>query len=217
MTKRMLEMIMRTASQRRFAGKPVPAPVPGRQDPYNAPAYMTSGPNPHAWGAQRLLYGIQAMMGNAVAHHKEEKIQKAVADWEYAGDALNEYYAAQAGGDQNALQTAQKKLDVVFGDPKKLKNMAKALNQDWLNPEKTTVYGEALKRVANEEQQTGAKKQQAKTGIQNLFKKLIGQGKPQPQLTPDEQKRMEQEIISKAPTTVAGFDLNAMRTVADFE
>ena len=216
MTKRMLEMIMRTAQQRRFAGQPRPQPVPGRMAE-QPPAYMTSGPNPHAWGAQRLMYGIQSMMRNAVAQHKEEQITKATADWEYAQAALNEYYQAQSSGDASSVATAQKKLDVVFGDPKKLKNMAKALNQDWLNPEKTTVYGEALKRTLQKTQQGDQAKQQARGGIMNMFRKLIGQGQPKPQLTPDEQKRMEQEIIEKAPTTVAGFDLNAMRTVADFE
>lgn len=205
-TKRMLEMIIRSAGQRRFAGQPRPSAVPGAQDPFQPPSYMTSGPNPHAWGAQRLMYGIQSMMKNAVAHHKEEQINKAMADWEYAQSALNEYYNAQASGDQAALTTAQKKLDVVFGDPKKLKNMAKALNQDWLNPEKTTVYGEALKKVAANTQQKDQQKQQAKQGIRGIFQRLMGGGRPQPQLGPEEQKRMEQEIIGKAPTTTGVVD-----------
>lgn len=216
-TKRLLDMILRTATQRRFAGQPRPSAVPGRQDPFQPPSYMTSGPNPHAWGAQRLMYGIQSMMKNAVAHHKEEQVNKAMADWEYAQSALNEYYNAQASGDQNALATAQKKLDVVFGDPKKLKNMAKALNQDWLNPEKTTVYGEALKKVAANTQQKDQQKQNAKQGITNMFKRLIGRSQPQPQLSPEQKQGIEKEVIEKAPTTVAGFDLNTLRTVADFE
>jgi hypothetical protein len=200
-TKKILQMLVQSASQKRFAGQPRPSPVPGKQDPFSPPSYMTSGPNPHAWGAQRLMYGIQSMMKNAVGHHKEEQITKATADWEYAQSALNEYYAAQESKNPEALAAAQKKLDVVFGDPKKLKNMAKALNQDWLNPEKTTPYGEALKRVAGETQKKDSQKQQAKQGIMGIFKKLVGKGQPQAQMNPDETKRMEQEVISKAPTT----------------
>jgi len=216
MTKRMLEMIMRSAQQRRFAGQPRPMPVPGRMDPNQPPDYMTSGPNPHAWGAQRLMYGIQSMMRNAVSQHKEQQINKATADWEYAQAALNEYYQAQSSGDQASVATAQKKLDVVFGDPKKLKNMAKALNQDWLNPEKTTVYGEALKRTLQKTQQGDQAKQQARGGIMNMFRKLIGKGQPQAQLTPDEKTRMEQEIIEKAPTTTGtgGMDLKSATEIA---
>lgn len=201
-TKKILQMLVQSASRKQFAGQPRPSPVPGKQDPFGAPSYMTSGPNPHAWGAQRLMFGIQSMMKNAVAHHKEEQVNKAMADWEYAQSSLNEYYNAQSSGDQVALAAAQKKLDVVFGDPKKLKNMAKALNQDWLNPEKTTVYGEALKKVASQTQQKDGQKQQAKQGIMGMFKKLIGERQQKPQLSPDDQKRMEQEIISKAPTQV---------------
>src|ERR1700757_1560960 len=161
-TRNMLGQLIRAAAQKRFAGQPRPLPVPGRQDPYGAPSYMTSGPNPHAWGAERLMYGIQSMMRNAVAAKKEKDINTAMADWEYAQSALNEYYAAQSSQDPNAQSSAQKKLDVVFGDPKKLKNMSKALNQDWLNPEKTTVYGEALKRVSEQTQQKDQQKQQAR-------------------------------------------------------
>ena len=215
-TKRILAQLMQAAQQKKFAGQPRPSAVPGKQDPFGAPSYMTSGPNPHAWGAQRLMYGIQSMIKNGVAHQKEEQINKAAADWEYAQSALNEYYAAQSSNDPKQLETAQKKLDVVFGDPKKLKNMAKALNQDWLNPEKTTVYGEALKRVAAKTQQTDQQKQQAKTGLMGLFQKLM-QRKQQPQLTDDERQRMGQEIISKAPTTTGQLTPQAAKEVLDIE
>lgn len=197
-TKRMLAMLMAAAQQKKFAGQPRPSAVPGKQDPFGAPSYMTSGPNPHAWGAQRFMYGIQSMMRNAVSHQKEEQINKATADWEYAQSALNEYYAAQSSNDPKQLEAAQKKLAVAFDD-KKLAKMAKALNQDWMHPEKTTVWGEALKRVAANTQQTDQKKQQAKSGLMGLFQKLMHR-KQQPQLTDDEKQRMRQEIISKAPT-----------------
>jgi hypothetical protein len=218
-TKRILTALTQAATQRRAAGTPRPSAVPGAQNPFGAPSYMTSGPNPHAWGAQRLMYGIQAMIGNAVSRHKEEQITKATADWEYAQSALNEYYAAQQSGDQQALQSAQTKLDVVFGDPKKLKLMAKALNQDWLNPEKTTPHGEALKRVAAQTQQKDQQKQQAKSGIQRLFGSLIDKvkGQQQPQYTDDEKKRMEQEIINKAPATTGSFDIKQVNELSTLE
>lgn len=205
-TKKILSMLMQAASQKKAAGTPAPTSVPGKTDPFGAPAHMTSGRNPHAWGAQRLMYGVQSMIKNAVAQHKEEQITKAMADWEYSQLALNEYYAAQSSGDQKAIEVAQRKLDAAFGDPKKLKNMAKALNQDWLNPEKTTVHGEALKRVAAKTQQTDQSKQQAKTGLQNLFKHLIqkAQGPKQPEYTDADKKGIEQEVIGKAPTTTSG-------------
>lgn len=215
-TKRILAQLMQAAQQRKFAGQPRPSAVPGKQDPFGAPSYMTSGPNPHAWGAQRLMYGIQSMIKNGVAHQKEEQINKAAADWEYAQAALNEFYAAQSSNDPKQIETAQKKLDVVFGDPKKLKNMAKALNQDWLNPEKTTVYGEALKRVAAKTDQTDQQKQQAKTGLMGLFKKLM-QRKQQPQLSDEEKKKMGQEIISKAPTTTGQLTPQTAKEVLDIE
>jgi hypothetical protein len=217
-TKKILAALTQAATQRRATGAPRPNAVPGQENPFNAPSYMTSGPNPHAWGAERLMYGVQTMIRNAVSRQKEEQITKATADWEYGQSALNEYYAAQQSGDEQALKAAQVKLDVAFGDPKKLKLMAKALNQDWLNPDKTTVHGEALKRVAAQTQQKDGQKQQAKTGIQNLFKSLIDKVKgQQPQYTDEEKQRMEKEVIGKAPTTPGAFDISKIRDVAELE
>jgi hypothetical protein len=211
-TKKILEALMRSAAQRKFSGTPRPEAVPGKQDPFSPPPQMT-GPGRRNWGSQRLMYGIGSMIQNAVSKQKEQQINKAMADWEYAQSALNEYYAAQESKDPNALKAAQGKLDVVFGDPKKLKNMAKALNQDWLNPEKTTVHGEALKRVAAQTDQKDQQKQQARGGIMGIFKKLLGQ-RQQPQYSEDERKRMEQEIIGKAPTTVGTFNIEQVKDVA---
>ena len=218
-TKKILAALTQAATQRRAAGTPRPFAVPGATNPMQAPDYMTSGKNPHAWGAQRLMYGIQSMIGNAVSRQKEQQITKATADWEYAQSALNEYYAAQSSGDEAALKTAQGKLDVVFGDPKKLKLMAKALNQDWLNPEKTTVHGEALKRVAAQTQQKDVQKQQAKSGLQKMFGGLLEKvkGQQQPQYTDEEKKKMEQEIIGKAPTTTGLLGIDKVRDIAELE
>src|SRR5262249_33834493 len=88
-----------------------------------------------------------------------------------------------------------------------------ALNQDWLDPSKTTVYGEALKNVMNRTEQQEGKKQQAVAGLRGIFQKLIGQ-RQQPQLTDDQRQRMAREIESKAPTATAGSNIKDVREAA---
>jgi hypothetical protein len=206
MAKAIMQRLAQASQRKQFAGAPVPAAVPGMQDPNAARKIGMDTANPNAWGKQRLMNGIATNISNAVAKQKQQKLLKAEADWTYMGSALNELYAAQAGGDPKAVAAAQQKVDVVMGDPKKLKEMAKALNQDWLAPEKTTVYGEALKKVAaktDQQAQQDQQKQQAATGLKGLFQKLL-QKNQQPQLTDDQKKAMRDEIIAKAPTSVVG-------------
>ena len=206
MAKKIMATLAQNSQRKQFAGTPVPSAVPGMQDPNAARQIGMSTANPNAWGKQRLMNGIATNISNAVAKQKQQKLLKAEADWTYMGSALNELYAAQSSGDPKAVAAAQQKVDVVMGDPKKLKEMAKALNQDWLNPEKTTVYGEALKKVtakAGQDAQNDAQKQQAATGLKGLFQKLL-QKNQQPQLSPEQQKAMSAEIQAKAPTSVTG-------------
>src|ERR1700689_2838282 len=147
MTQRIMQALSQAAQRKQFAGTPSPAAVPGQQDPNAARQIGMNTANPHAWGMERFAAGIQTSIKNAVAKSKEKELLKAEGDWTYLQSALNELYSAQATKDPQAISSAQAKVDVVLTDPKKLKQMAKALNQDWLNPEKTTVYGEALKKV----------------------------------------------------------------------
>jgi hypothetical protein len=206
MTKRLLASLAQASQRKQFAGTPVPGAIPQRQDPRAGQNIGMNTTNPHAWGKQRFAAGVQAMISNAVADQKQKKLAKAEADWTYMSSSLDELYAAQASNDPKAVAAAQRKVDVVLGDPQKLKDMAKALNQDWLNPEKTTVYGDALKKVtaqAGQQAQTDAQKQQAAQGLRGVFQKLLGQ-RQQLQLTPDQQKAMSAEIQSKAPTTAGG-------------
>lgn len=205
MTQRIMQALAQQAQRKQFAGTPVPGKIPGQVDPAEARSIGMNTANPHAWGAQRFMAGVQGMIQNAVSKKKEGELLKAEGDWSYLQNSLNDLYAAQASKDPEAIKQAQAKVDVMMSDPKKLKNMAKALNQDWLNPEKTTVYGEALKKVNAKTQQTDAQKAQARQGIKGLFQKLI-QGQQRPQLTPEQQKAMGQEIQSKAPTTTPGLD-----------
>lgn len=202
MAKKIMASLAQSQQRKQFAGQPAPSPVPGRQDP-NPPDYMQRGPQ---WGKLRFMHGLQANIQNVVAKQKQQKVLKAEADWSYLQSGLNELYAAQSSNDPKAVAAAQQKVDVVLGDPKKLKDMAKALNQDWLNPEKTTVYGEALKKVnSNLDKKTAQdqQKQQAAQGLKGMFQKLI-QRQQKPQLSPDEQQAMSREIQSKAPTTTTG-------------
>jgi hypothetical protein len=179
--------------------------VPGQQDPNAARNIGMNTANPNAWGKQRFMATLGTSISNAVARQKQQKLLKAESDWTYLQSGLNELYAAQASNDPKAIAAAQAKVDVVMGDPKKLKDMAKALNQDWLNPEKTTVYGEALKKVnANLDKKTAQDQQkaQAAQGLKGMFQKLLQQ-RQQPQLTDEQKKAMGAEIQAKAPTTTS--------------
>jgi hypothetical protein len=220
MTQRIMQALAQASQRKQFAGQPAPAAVPGQQDPNAARNIGMNTSNPHAWGAQRFMASLQTSIQNAVAKKKESELLKAEGDWTYLQSSLNELYAAQASKDPEAIKQAQAKVDVTMGDPKKMKNMAKALNQDWLNPEKTTVYGEALKKVNAKTQQTDAQKAQARQGIKGLFQKLI-QGQQKPQLSPEQQKAMGQEIQAKAPTTTGGGSmkdqLEAAKGILDLE
>jgi hypothetical protein len=204
MAKQIMARLAQAQQRKQFAGTPVPGAIPQRQDSGQNIGMNTA--NPHAWGKQRFAAGVQSMISNAVADQKQKKLNKAEADWTYMQSGLNELYAAQASGDPKAVAAAQQKVDVVLGDPKKLKEMAKALNQDWLNPEKTTVYGEALKKVtakAGDQSQTDAQKQQAATGLKGMMQKLM-QRRQQPELTPEQKSKMSAEILAKAPTSMVG-------------
>jgi hypothetical protein len=220
MTKRILATLAQSAQRKQFAGTPQPAAVPGMQDPNAARQIGMNTANPHAWGAQRLMAGVTTSIQNAVAQKKQKDLLKAESDWTYMSSALNELYSAQASGDPRAVAEAQSKVDVVMGDPKKLKQMAKALNQDWLNPEKTTVYGEALKKVTSKTEQTAGQKEQAKQGLMGMFRKLMGQ-QQQPQLSPEQQQTMGREIQAKAPTSAPGMSVKdqteAAKGILDLE
>jgi hypothetical protein len=213
-----LAQLLQAASRKQAANTAVPMAIPAQQDPNAARQIGMNTANPHAWGLQRLSAGIQTNIKNAVAKQKQDQLLKAEGDWQYLQSALNEKYAAEQSGNQQAVQGAEAKLQAILGDPKKLKNMAKALNQDWLNPEKTTVYGEALKRVMSQQKQQdqqNQQKQQAAQGLKSTVQKLIAKAFPkQPQLTPDEQSKMAKEIEAKAPTTQGTADV---KTLLDIE
>lgn len=210
MTKKLLATLAQASQRKQFSGTAQPSPVPGQQGAQAAQSIGMNTANPNAWGRQRFMAGLGSTIQNAVAKKKQQDTIKAENDWAYMQGALNELYAAQSSKDPNAIKQAQTKVDVVMGDPKKLKNMAKALNQDWLNPEKTTVYGEALKsfnakkqQQETQQQQQAQQKQQAVQGLKGVFQKLL-QRNQQPQLTDDQKKQMGAEVQAKAPTSAVG-------------
>lgn len=204
-TKMLLQMIMKAAGQKQFAGQPHPAQVPGQQST-EPPSYMKG----HSWGPERFMATLQSSISNAANKRKQDQITRATADYDIMGKYMNELYSAQQGGDPKAVQAAQAKIDAQFSGPggeKRLKEMAKALNQDWLNPEKTTVFGEASKKYTAQLAQETAQKSKAKQGIQGIFNKMKGLIGKQPgtagnvPLSPDQQKSMMGEIQAKAPVT----------------
>lgn len=209
---KILAMLQQAAQRKQVANTAVPSPVPGMQDPNEAQQIGMNTGNPRAWGLQRFAGMLSTNVKNAVAKQKQDQLLKAEGDWSYLQASLNELYNAQQSGDPQAIAAAQAKVDVTTHDPKKLKNMAKALNQDWLNPEKTTVYGEALKKVGAktaQQEQEQQKKQQASQGLKAVFQKLLGQ-RQQPQLSDEQRTEMGREIQAKAPTTATGTDLKSL-------
>jgi hypothetical protein len=202
-TKQMLTALMQAVQKKQMANTARPAQVPGGGDVEAARNIGMNTAWPAAWGQQRFFATLGANMKNAVAKQKQDQLLKAEGDWSYLQSSMNELFDAQQSGDQKAIAAAQAKVDVTLHDPKKLKNMAKALNQDWLNPEKTTVYGEALKNVTGkvkQKEQEGQQKQQAAHGLKAIFQKLISKTQ-QPQLSDEQKTAMAREIQEKAPTT----------------
>jgi hypothetical protein len=209
--KQIISLIQQAAQRKQVANTAVPMSIPAGGDVESARKIGMNTANPHAWGTQRFLASLGASIKNGVREHKEKQLLQAEGDWTYLQAALNEKFQADQSRDPQAIAAAQKKVDAVTGDPKKLKNMAKALNQDWLNPEKTTVYGEALKNVTRKQQQadqTNAQKEKAATGLKAMFQHLIqkAQGGPKPQLSDEQRTAMAREVQAKAPTATPGLD-----------
>lgn len=208
-TQQFIQNLMKVAQQRTVSPIKQP-PVPGR-GPQSDPMQAGMGTEwPHAWSGVRFAGAVGGLVSTAIAAKKRQQLQQAEADWTTMQSYMNEKLQAEQSKDPEAIAAASKKLDDwVMADNKRMKNMGKALNQDYLNPEKTTVYGEALKRVAASSDQKEKSKAQAATGIKGMVMKLLGQ-KQQLQMTLDEKERMAHEIESKVPTTQGTLDPKTM-------
>jgi hypothetical protein len=208
--KQILAAILQAASRKQVANTAVPSPIPAGGDVESARNIGMNTGNPHAWGTQRFLATLGASIKNGIKAQKEAQLANAEGKWTYLQAALNELYNAQQSGDQRAVAVAQKKVDSITMD-KDLKKMAKALNQDWLNPEKTDVWKQALDNVTKKQlaaDQTNAQKEQAASGLKRMFQHLIqkAQGGPKPRLTDEQRQAMGREIQEKAPTVGATPD-----------
>ncbi len=138
------------------------------------------------------MFGITSGIQAIVNHEHQKKLAAATSDWNDLTVSLQKYMTQDGKIDPQAY--ADPAVMQVLGDPKKLKLMAKALNQDWLNPEKTTVYKEALNRSMAQQQE----KQQAASGLKQLFSHLIKKSQ-QPQMNQDQTQQMASQVMSKAP------------------
>jgi hypothetical protein len=173
---RIMQAMQQISQQRQLAMRPVVPALPARQDPNAVPGYM-QGPN---WGPERFLKQSSALIHNAARKMQETRIQKAESDW-------NALAAAVETNNQSLL-------NAILSDPRKVKNMAKVFQMDWLNP-KPTPHSIALSRVA---QQTGLRDQAKKNIFERLFHALRGGGQQQPY-----SPQQIQEIESRLPTEAA--------------
>jgi len=207
-TKRLLEMLTRSASTPQIAAKPHPIPIPGQVDMNAARNIGMNTAWPANYGFERFGAEVGGMVRNAVSAQKEKQVSAATADWEYLKEAGDELEAAKAGGDQGAIQAAQSKVQAVLGDPKKVKRMQKALQMSWLDPSKTDAYTEGFQRMMKQSKEEEQKKRGAAENLKKMVRPLLRAvtmeppgGKKEPQLTPDEQGRMSKELYQKIPVS----------------
>jgi hypothetical protein len=187
--KQMLIKVLTAASQQKQMPTPVPAPVPQAQQ-NSAP----SGINQRGAAKRAIIPTISNLIQQGVAQHKQKQLAQAESDWNNLVSAMN-------SNNPNAL-------NFILTDDKKLKNMAKALNQDWLNPEKTTVYKQALDNVMKQQEQKG----QAAEGLKGLFQKLIHKAN-NPQLSDQQKMDIAKEIMARAPVTSPTLDPSKAATM----
>jgi hypothetical protein len=216
--KQILATILQAAQRKQMANTAVPSAVPGMQDPTRAMQAGMGTAWPHAWGGVRFAGTVGAVISNAVAMKKQAQLKHAEGQWGTLQSDMNELYAAKSSGDPGAVEAAQKKVDMFFMENNKdLKKMAKALNQDWLNPEKTDVWKQALNNTIAKDQQKQAeqgKKQQAAEGLKKMFDHLIRKSQ-QPQLSDEQKKAIGREIQEKAPTATPGLDKAGSEALRD--
>src|SRR5258706_2225769 len=227
-TKRLLEMLTRSASTPQIAAKPHPIPIPGQADMNAARNIGMNTAWPANYGFERFGAEVGGMVRNAVSAQKEKQVSAATADWEYLKEAGDELEAAKAGGDQGAIQAAQSKVQAVLGDPKKVKRMQKALQMSWLDPSKTDDYTEGFQRMMKQSKEEEQKKRGAAENLKKMVRPLlravtmgaVGE-KKEPQLTPDEQGRMSKELYANIPMTPRGGSAKEQydqaRTILDIE
>ena len=198
----LLKMIIAGAQQRpHLQGATSPAPVPP-----GAPQHETLvGKNT---GFANLGNMIGSTIQNAVHYDRAKKLAAATSDWNDLLTSTQKYIKPDGSIDEKAYQDPA--VMQILGDPKKLKLMAKSLNQDWLNP-KPDLYADA-RQIALKNH---TEKQGALQGLKSLFsdmnQRIRGQGQQQPQMTDQQRQAMARDVMSRAPIAAGGTDPAMMK------
>lgn len=130
-----------------------------------------------------LIQNIQGLVQTAAANKQRRDISTATNDW-------NRLMTAMQNPNDPQNQTV---IQDILGDPKKLKLMSKALNVDWLNPNKgaDNVYRQALGQAM-------AKHQLKAGALSKLKDMLLGQGQ-NVNLTSDQSKELAAQMEARFP------------------
>lgn len=128
--------------------------------------------------ANSVMRGVQT----AVQMHKQKQLNEATAMWMTLQAAHDRLSLAGKVGQDGVVDLMQDPLAAaILQDPKKMKNMAKAFQTDMLNPEKTNVYAEGLKK---------AMKMDHAGKMVRMLRSLKMAHQPQPQLDPSQLQQM---------------------------
>lgn len=206
----LLKKIMAKGQQSHLQGPGVGTQAKLQQASQRTP--MQQGPfENRSEGMQGFMHNVGAAVSNAVKQHKEKEITTAMNDWQVMQKAWedSQMVAEQSGKNPQEIFQKMPSVKAILEDKKKMKNIAKSLQMDWLNPEKTTVYQEAAKRHA----------EQDKSGkMMKFFKSMMGKGGPQMglqqgQVNPQKMAQEETQKIA-ASASPAAPDYKAQLDVA---
>ena len=183
----LLKMILSGAQQRPQMAQPTPAPIPPGAP--NQPALVGKHTGP-----ANLGNFIGSTIQNAVHQDKQKKLAAATSDWTDLLTSTQKYMKPDGTIDPKAYQDPA--VMQVLGDPKKLKRMAKALNQDWLNP-KPDEYADAMKIAVKQH----SDKQGAMQGLKQTMQQMVQHIRNQPQQQPTVGPEGAQKIMQRAPVS----------------
>lgn len=163
------------------------APVQGRQGPGGGKAAQFEM-------GQKVAGDIMKGVQNAVQQHKQKQLNEATGMWmtlQAAHDRLTMTNQVNPDGTVDLMKDPM--AAAILTDPKKMKNMAKAFQVDMMNPEKTNVYAEGLKK---------AMKLDKSGKMIKMLKGLVGKG-VKPQMGPEQNQQMGSEIGKKVEGMVS--------------
>jgi hypothetical protein len=184
----LLKMILSGAQQKPQVAQPTPAPVPAGARQHQALVGKHTG-------SANLGALISSTVQNAIHQDKAKKLAAATSDWKDLLTSTQKYMTPDGKVDPKAYQDPA--VMQVLGDPKKLKRMAKALNQDWLNP-KPDEYADGMKIAIQQHQ----KQQGAIQGLKQTMQQMvqhIRNGGSQQQQQPTVGPQGAASIMSRAP------------------